>query len=71
MTTWSRRSLLPRRHVGILRRIIPIVYLVIGISVAAQHNDLTNLSTVGHIATAVLAILLWPLVVLGVNMTIT
>ncbi len=53
-----------------LRRIIPIVYLVIGISVAVQHNDLTNLSTGGGIATAVLTILLWPLVLLGVNMTI-
>jgi hypothetical protein len=53
-----------------LRRIIPIVYLVIGILVAARHNDLTNLSTLGRIATAVLAILLWPLVLLGVNLTI-
>ena len=52
------------------RRIIPIVYLVIGILVAAQRHDLTNLSTVGRIATAVLAILLWPLVLLGVNLTI-
>jgi hypothetical protein len=53
-----------------LRRILPVVYLVIGIVVAAQHNDLTNLSTLGRIATAVLAILLWPLVLLHVNLTI-
>jgi len=53
-----------------LRRVIPIVYLVIGIVVAAQRQDLTSLSTLGRIATAVLAILLWPLVLLGVNLTI-
>ncbi|HEY4991345.1 MAG TPA: hypothetical protein VII33_04605 [Nakamurella sp.] len=52
-----------------LRRIVPIVYLAIGILVAAQHHDLTNLTTVGRIVTAVLAILLWPLVLIGVNLT--
>jgi hypothetical protein len=54
-----------------LRRILPIAYLLIGVLVAAQHHDLTNLSTVGRIVTAVLAILLWPLVVVGLHLTIT
>jgi hypothetical protein len=53
-----------------LRRLIPIVYLLIGILVAAQHSYLTNLSTAGRIASAVLAILLWPLVLLGLHLTI-
>jgi hypothetical protein len=70
MATWSRRRFLPRRHGTTFRRIIPIVYLVVGIFVAAQRHDLTNLSTVGRIATAVLAILLWPLVLFGVNLTV-
>lgn len=61
---------LPGRHGTRLRRIIPIVYLVIGILIAAQRHDLTNLTTLGRIATAVLAILLWPLLLLGVNLTI-
>ena len=54
-----------------LRRIVPIAYLLIGVLVAAQHHDLTSLSTVGRIATAILAILLWPLVLLGLHLTIT
>jgi hypothetical protein len=70
VATRSLRSLLPRRNATMLRRIVPIAYLVIGILVAAQHHDLTNLTTVGRIATAVLAILLWPLVLVGVNLTI-
>jgi hypothetical protein len=53
-----------------LRRIIPAVYLVIGILVAAQHNYLAHLDTAGRVLSAVLAILLWPLVLLGVHITI-
>jgi hypothetical protein len=67
MTT---RSLLPGRHGTVLRRIIPVVYLLIGVLVAAQHNDLTHLNTAGRILSGALAILLWPIVLLGVQLTI-
>ena len=52
------------------RRIIPLVYLVVGLLVASQHSYLSNLSTAGRILSAVLAVLLWPLVLLGVHLTI-
>jgi hypothetical protein len=53
-----------------LRRIVPLVYLVIGVLIAAQHNYLAHLSTVGRVLSAALAIVLWPLVLFGVHMTI-
>jgi len=54
----------------LLRRIVPIVYLVIGVVVAAQHNYLAHLNTASRILSAVLAILLWPLVLFGVHLNI-
>jgi hypothetical protein len=53
-----------------LRRIVPLVYLLIGLLVASQHSYLSNLNTAGRILSAVLAVLLWPLVLLGVHLTI-
>jgi hypothetical protein len=53
-----------------LRRLVPIVYLVIGLLVASQHGYLTHLTTVGRVLSAVLAVLLWPLVLLGLHLTI-
>jgi hypothetical protein len=54
----------------VIRRILPIVYLLIGLLVAAQHNYLTNLTTVSRILSAVLAIVLWPLILFGVNLAL-
>lgn len=53
-----------------IRRIIPIAYLLLGVLVAAQHGYLTNLAAINRIASAVLAIVLWPLLLLGVSLTI-
>jgi hypothetical protein len=48
--------------------IITIVYLVIGAIVATQHHYFAHLGTVKLIVSALLALLLWPLVLLGVNL---
>ena len=53
-----------------LRRFFPVVYLVIGVLVASQHGYLGHLNTISHIFSAVLAITLWPLVLLSINLTI-
>jgi hypothetical protein len=53
-----------------LRRILPIVYLVIGVVVAAEHDYFAHLNTAGRVVSAVLAVLLWPLVLLGVHLSI-
>jgi hypothetical protein len=53
-----------------IRRILPLVYLGVGLLVAAQHSYLTHLNTAGRILSALLAILLWPLVLFGVDLTL-
>jgi hypothetical protein len=53
-----------------LARIAPVVYLVIGLFVAAQHSYFAHLDTIGRVLSAILAVILWPLVLLGVHLTI-
>ena len=52
------------------RRLLVVVYFVIGLVVAAQDNYLENLNTVRRVVSAVLAIVLWPLVLLGFDIRI-
>ena len=48
--------------------IVGIVYLVIGLIVASGHAFFANLNALMPILSAVLAVLLWPLVILGVDL---
>jgi hypothetical protein len=50
--------------------LLGLVYLVIGIIVAATHDYFKNLDTVKRLLSAVLAVILWPLVLFGVNLHI-
>ena len=52
------------------RRLLVIAYFVIGLVVAAQDNYLRNLDNVRRVVSAVLAIVLWPLVLLGFDIRI-
>jgi hypothetical protein len=47
-----------------------LVYLIIGIVIAATHDYFKNFDTVKRVLSAILAILLWPLVLLGVDLHI-
>ncbi len=53
-----------------LRWIIIIVYLAIGLVVASNNDYLTSLNDLSAIISALLAVLLWPLVLLGINLHI-
>ena len=48
--------------------IVGIVWVVIGVIVAASHAFFVHLNAVTPILSAILAVLLWPLVLLGVNL---
>jgi|GEM_PF-974774 len=48
-----------------------ILYLVIGLIVASSHGYLADLGTLSGILSALLGILLWPLVLFGANVHIT
>lgn len=47
-----------------------IVYLIIGIILASNRAYLSDLGSLAHILSALLAILLWPLLLLGINLQI-
>jgi hypothetical protein len=48
-----------------------VVYLVIGVVVAYDRNYLENLDRVRRLISAILAIVLWPLVLLGFDVKVT
>lgn len=52
----------------VIRSLITLVYLVVGVVVANGHKYFVHVSTVRAGASAALAVLLWPLVLLGVNL---
>jgi hypothetical protein len=54
-----------RRGLG---AVLFVVYIVIGVVVAAGDEYFKHLDAVKPIASAVLAVLLWPLVLLGVSL---
>ncbi len=56
-----------------MRRIplLLIVYLVIGVVVAYAENYFENVERTRRLISAVLAVLLWPLVLLGFDVRVT
>ena len=52
------------------RKPIFLAYLVLGVIVAASKDYLENLDTARRLASALLAILLWPLLFLGIDLHI-
>jgi hypothetical protein len=50
--------------------LLVIVYVIVGVAVAASHHYFAHLASFRQIASAVLAVVLWPLILLGVNLHI-
>ena len=50
--------------------LLAVIYLVAGAIVAATHHYFTHLHTVQQFGSAVLAVVLWPLILLGINLHI-
>ena len=48
--------------------LITIVYLVIGALVARSHHYFAHTSTARQVFSAALAVVFWPLVLLGINL---
>jgi hypothetical protein len=55
---------------GMFRNIVLVAYVVVGVIVANSHHYFTHLNGAKPILSAVLAVVLWPLVLLGVNLHI-
>lgn len=45
-----------------------VIYLVIGVIIASTHHYLAHIDALKPIVSALLAIALWPLVLLGINL---
>jgi hypothetical protein len=48
-----------------------IVYLVLGLLVAASHNYFDHLSTLGRVLSAIIAVIIWPLLLIGIDVRIS
>ena len=49
---------------------VGIVYLVIGVAVAASYDYFDRLNTLRRFLSAILAVVLWPLLLLGIDLHI-
>lgn len=45
-----------------------VIWLIVGVIIAASHHYFRHVDALKPIVSAVLAILLWPLVLLGINL---
>lgn len=50
--------------------LLGIVYLVVGVAVAATYDYFERLNTIRRVLSAVLAVILWPLLLLGIDLHI-
>lgn len=61
-----RRFAAPRVSVNL----VALVYIVIGLVVAATHNYFEHVNGIKAVGSAILAVVLWPLIFLGINLHI-
>jgi len=47
-----------------------IVYFVLGVIVAASQNYFDHLSTAGRVLSAIIAVIVWPLLLFGIDIRI-
>jgi hypothetical protein len=70
----SRFSTRHDGHSEYMRRyrigLLPVIWIVVGVVVAAIYDYFDSLGTVGRVLTAIAAVLLWPLLLFGFDITI-
>jgi hypothetical protein len=50
--------------------LLVLIYLAVGVAIAATHHYFRNVDTIRAVLSAALAIVLWPLVLLGIDLHI-
>jgi len=45
-----------------------LIYLVVGVVIASAHHYFSHVNTLKPLVSAVLAVVLWPLILLGINL---
>ena len=66
MSYYSPTATRTRPGIGLL----PLIYIVAGVIVAVTHHYWAHLHTIKQIGSALLATVLWPLILLGINLHI-
>jgi ABC-type Na+ efflux pump permease subunit len=49
---------------------VPLLYLVIGVVVAAVYDYFSNLETAGRVLTVIAAVVMWPFLLFGFDINI-
>jgi hypothetical protein len=57
-----------RSHVWAGPSLLTMIYLLVGVVVAATHNYFQNVDTIKQVVSAILAVVLWPLIFLGISL---
>jgi hypothetical protein len=50
------------------RNILVLVYVGVGVAVAATHHYFSNVDGVRGVVSAILAVVLWPLILVGIDL---
>jgi hypothetical protein len=48
--------------------LLTMIYLLVGVVVAATHDYFKNVDTIKEVLSAILAVVLWPLLFLGISL---
>jgi hypothetical protein len=48
--------------------LLAMIYLLVGVVVAATHDYFQNVDTIKAVVSAILAVVLWPLLLLGISL---
>lgn len=62
----TKRGMLRTRQVSL----VTLLWLIVGVIVASSHHFFTQLQTLSQVLSAILAVLVWPLVLLHVHVAI-
>jgi hypothetical protein len=60
-----------RSRLGFLPVSLPLLWLLVGVIVAAIYDYFETLGTAGKVLTAIAAVLLWPLLLFGFDIRIS
>jgi hypothetical protein len=53
---------------NVIRKLLLVLYIVVGIVIASSHHYFGHVNGVRSVAAALLAVVLWPLVLFGANL---
>jgi hypothetical protein len=66
------RSREPARRISEARRVRlslgTIIWLIVGVLLASSHHYLNHINAIKPVVSALLAVVLWPLLLLGINL---